>query len=59
VARTADRTLTLVLDPDDDLATLAQLRRLHARPLGHVVCETAPGDGASGLARAHTHRAAS
>jgi hypothetical protein len=51
VARTADRTLTLVLDPDDDLDTLARLRRLHARPLGHVVCEPAPGDGAGGLAR--------
>ena len=51
MARTADRTLTLVLDPDDDVDTLARLRRLHARPLGHVVCEPAPGDGASGLAR--------
>jgi len=51
VARTADRTLTLVLDPDDDVDTLARLRRLHARPLGHVVCEPAPGGGASGLAR--------
>jgi hypothetical protein len=51
VARTADRTLTLVLDPDDDVDTLARLRRLHARPLGQVVCEPAPGGGAGGLAR--------
>jgi hypothetical protein len=50
VARTVDRTVTLVLDPDDDVATLARLRRLHARPLGSVVCEPAPGGGASGLA---------
>lgn len=51
MARTADRTLTLVLDPDDDVDTLTRLRRLHARPLGQVVCEPAPGDGTSGLAR--------
>ncbi|MCA1700740.1 MAG: hypothetical protein LC790_18275 [Actinobacteria bacterium] len=51
MARTADRTLTLVLDPDDDVDTLARLRRLHARPLGYVVCEPAPGGGSSGLAR--------
>lgn len=51
MARTAHRTLTLVLDPDDDVETLARLRRLHARPLGQVVCEPAPGDGRSGLAR--------
>jgi hypothetical protein len=51
VARTADRTFTLVLDPDDDVDTLARVRRLHARPLGHVVCEPAPGGGSAGLAR--------
>jgi hypothetical protein len=51
VARTADRTLTLVLDPDDDVEDLARLRRLHARPLGQVVCEPAPGGGPGGLAR--------
>jgi hypothetical protein len=51
VARTADRTLTLVLDPDDDGDDLARLRRLHARPLGQIVCEPAPGGGAAGLAR--------
>jgi hypothetical protein len=51
VARTADHTLTLVLDPDDDVDDLARLRRLHARPLGQVVCEPAPGGGTAGLAR--------
>jgi hypothetical protein len=51
VARTADRTLTLVMDPDDHVDTLACLRPLHARPLGQVVCEPAPGDGTRGLAR--------
>ena len=51
MARTADRTLSLVLDPDDDVDTLARLRRLHARPLGYVVCEPAPGGGSAGLAR--------
>jgi hypothetical protein len=49
VARTADRTLTLVLDPDDDVDTLIRMRRLHARPLGQIVCEPAPGDGTAGL----------
>jgi hypothetical protein len=51
VARTADRSVTLVLDPDDDVDDLARLRRLHARPLGQVVCEPAPGGGTAGLAR--------
>jgi hypothetical protein len=51
VARTADRTLTVVLDPDDDVDTLARLRRLHARPLGQVVCEPTPGGGTARLAR--------
>lgn len=51
MARTAERTLTLVLDPHDDLATLNRLRRLHARPLGQVVCEPAPTGGTSGLPR--------
>jgi hypothetical protein len=50
VARTADRTITLVLDPDDDIDTLRRLRRLHARPLGQVVCEPAPGGGSAALA---------
>jgi hypothetical protein len=50
VARTADRTVALVLDPDDDVDTLARLRRLHARPLGQVVCEPAPGGGSAALA---------
>ena len=50
MARTADRSVTLVLDPDDDVDTLARLRRLHARPLGQVVCEPAPGGGSTGLA---------
>jgi hypothetical protein len=51
VARTAERTLTVVLDPHDDLHTLNRLRRLHARPFGQVVCEPAPTGGPSGLAR--------
>jgi hypothetical protein len=51
VARTAERTLTVVLDPHDDLRTLNLLRRLHARPFGQVVCEPAPTGGPSGLAR--------
>lgn len=50
MARTADRTVALVLDPDDDVDTLARLRRLHARPLGQVVCEPAPGGGSAALA---------
>ena len=50
MARTADRSVTLVLEPDDDVDTLARLRRLHARPLGQVVCEPAPGGGCAGLA---------
>ena len=51
MARTAERTLTVVLDPHDDVATLNRLRRLHARPFGQVVCEPAPAAGPSGLAR--------
>ena len=51
MARTAERTLTVVLDPHDDLHTLNRLRRLHARPFGQVVCEPAPAGGPSGLAR--------
>ena len=51
VARTAERTLSVVLDPHDDLDTLTRLRRLHARPFGQVVCEPAPTSGPSGLAR--------
>jgi len=51
VARTAERTLTVVHDPHDDLDTLNRLRRLHARPFGQVVCEPAPTGGTSGLAR--------
>lgn len=51
MARTAERTLTVVLDPHDDLNTLNRLRRLHARPFGQVVCEPAPTGGTSGLAR--------
>ena len=51
MARTVDRTVTVVLDPDDDVEDLARLRRLHARPLGQVVCEPAPGGGTASLAR--------
>lgn len=51
MARTAERTLSVVLDPHDDLHTLNRLRRLHARPFGQVVCEPAPTGGPSGLAR--------
>lgn len=51
MARSADCQITLVLDPRDDVDTLAQLRRLHARPMGQVVCEPAPAGGTAGLAR--------
>ena len=51
MARTADRTLTVVFDRDDDIDVLTRLRRLHARPFGQVVCEPAPGGGSAGLAR--------
>lgn len=51
VAHSADRTITLVLDPTDDVDDLARLRRLHARPLGRIVCEPAPAGGTAGLAR--------
>jgi hypothetical protein len=50
VARTADRSITLVLEPDDDVDTLTRLRRLHARPLGQIVCEPAPDGGSAALA---------
>jgi hypothetical protein len=50
VARTADRSVTLVLEPDDDVDTLTRLRRLHARPLGQIVCEPAPDGGSAALA---------
>lgn len=50
MARTADRSVTLVLEPDDDVDTLARLRRLHARPLGQIVCEPAPDGGSTALA---------
>lgn len=51
VAHTAEQhALTLVLDPEDDLATLRQLRALHARPLGQIVCEPSPATGLHDLA---------
>jgi hypothetical protein len=43
--------VTVVVDRDDDVDTLARLRRLHARPLGRVVCEPDPTAGSYGLAR--------
>jgi hypothetical protein len=50
VAHSAEQqTITLVLDPDDELDTLRALRALHARPLGQIVCEPA-STGAAELA---------
>lgn len=51
MARSTDRQASLVLDPQDDVETLARLRRLHARPMGQIVCEPPPAGGSAGLAR--------
>jgi hypothetical protein len=51
VARTVDPPITLIVDPDDDLACLEQLRRLHARPYGQILCEPAPTATSAELAR--------
>lgn len=50
MARKADSPVTLVVDPEDDVAVLARLRRLHARPAGQVLCEPPPGAGSTVLA---------
>lgn len=50
VARTAERTVTLILDPGDDLADLEELRRLHSRPYGQILCEPDPTATPTGLA---------
>ena len=51
MAQTTDQhALTLVLDPEDDLATLRQLRALHARPYGQIVCEPSPQAARNDLA---------
>jgi hypothetical protein len=51
VARTADSKLVLVVDPDDDIGCLEQLRRLHARPYGQILCEHDPTATSAELAR--------
>jgi hypothetical protein len=50
VARTADPPIALVLDPDDDIACLEQLRYLHSRPYGQVLCEPDPTATSRGIA---------
>ncbi len=50
MARTADPPITLVLDPDDDVACLEQLRCLHSRPYGQVLCEPDPTATSRGVA---------
>ncbi len=51
MARTVDPPITLIVDPDDDLACLEQLRRLHARPYGQILCEPDPTATSAELAR--------
>ena len=51
MARTADPGLVLVVDPDDDVGCLEQLRRLHARPYGQILCEHDPTATSTELAR--------
>jgi len=51
VARTVDPPITLIVDPDDNLACLEQLRRLHARPYGQILCEPDPTATSAELAR--------
>jgi hypothetical protein len=50
VARTAERAVTLILDPGDDLADLEELRRLHSRTYGQILCEPDPTATPTGLA---------
>ena len=50
MARTAEPPITLVLDQDDDLACLEQLRYLHSRPYGQVLCEPDPTATTRGVA---------
>jgi hypothetical protein len=50
VARTAESPITLVLDPDDDVGCLEQLRCLHSRPYGQVLCEPDPTATIRGIA---------
>ncbi|MDQ6805128.1 MAG: hypothetical protein M3065_09190 [Actinomycetota bacterium] len=51
MARTVEPPITLIVDPDDDLACLEQLRRLHARPYGQILCEPDPTATSAELAR--------
>ncbi|MDQ6805837.1 MAG: AAA family ATPase [Actinomycetota bacterium] len=51
VARSAEHTVTLILDAGDELADLEELRRLHSRPYGQVLCEPDPTTTRTGLAR--------
>jgi hypothetical protein len=51
VAQTPDQDrLALVLDPEDDREHLRDVRHLHARPLGQIVCEPDPTTGSNDLA---------
>lgn len=50
MARTAERTVTLILDAGDELADLEELRRLHSRPYGQILCEPDPTATRTGLA---------
>ena len=50
MARTAEPPITLVLDPDDDVGSLEQLRCLHSRPYGRVLCEPDPTATSRGVA---------
>lgn len=50
VARAAERTVTLILDAGDELADLEELRRLHSRPYGQILCEPDPTATRTGLA---------
>jgi hypothetical protein len=51
VARALDPPITLIVDPDDDLACLEELRRRHARPYGQILCEPDPTATSAELAR--------
>ena len=51
MARTAEPPLTVIVDPDDDLGCLEELRRLHARPYGQILCEPDPTATSADLAR--------
>ncbi len=51
MARRLDPPIRLIVDPDDDVACLEALRRLHARPYGQILCEPDPTATSAELAR--------